>query len=332
MTRFMTIKKPLLMSAILLVFSSHIFADEQWYQVELIVFKRLSHNQTELAIDPNRLDLSYPAKQAFVIDASSLNNEGKTLSPDTQLLVELNQEQQLLKSQARSLQLNRNHQVLFHKSWNQQLGPRNNTEAVVITGGERYDDHQELEGYVQLSKARYLHINANLWLSRFSPNISGELGNWPHLPAVPQQVWQDKQSNFGADSNYRFDPDQTLEADTFDSLRADSEDATRPEPHMLQQELMNRDLAQREQQIASGYHVNEIQRIQQHRRMRSKEIHYIDHPAFGIIVKLIPVTAPAWPFNNKAKVIVVDTVEKEERVEAPLSDVTPAQGELKSPQ
>lgn len=329
MIKFMTIKKTLLLPVLLLASVSQTFADEQWYQVELIVFKRLSHNQTELAIDPNRLDLSYPVKKAFVIDSDSLNIEGRTLTPDTQLFVELNQDQQLLKTQAKSLQLNRNHQVLFHKSWNQQLGPRNSAEAIVVNGGERYDDHQELEGYVQLSKARYLHINANLWLSRFSPNISGELGNWPQLPAVPEQVWQDKDVSFGADANYRFDPDQTLTADTIDPLRLKSEDATGPEPQMLQQALMERDLAQREQQVASGYHVNEIQKIQQHRRMRSKELHYIDHPAFGIIVKLIPVTEPDWPYSNKAKALSVDTAEIEEATEEPLDNT--AQDELKSP-
>ncbi len=36
-------------------------------------------------------------------------------------------------------------------------------------------------------------------------------------------------------------------------------------------------------------------RLQDHRRMRSKELHYIDHPLFGIIVKAMPYALPEIP-------------------------------------
>ena len=34
-------------------------------------------------------------------------------------------------------------------------------------------------------------------------------------------------------------------------------------------------------------------RIQQSRRMRSNELHYVDHPMLGLVVKVIPVETEA---------------------------------------
>ncbi|MCK4708648.1 MAG: hypothetical protein KAU21_08530 [Gammaproteobacteria bacterium] len=39
-------------------------------------------------------------------------------------------------------------------------------------------------------------------------------------------------------------------------------------------------------------------RLQDHRRMRSKELHYIDHPLFGIIVKAMPYELPELPVEE----------------------------------
>lgn len=339
--------RALLASSLLLSLSSSpvLAEDASWYQAEVIIFKRLSHNQTELAIDPRRLSLNYPEQQAFVVDQAFMRDEAQRLSLidpavdtspksaqdsnnfsqfDSQnggqkqiakqpqntsqpkqkaggdFYLQLDQDQQLLSDKAKALSLSRNQRVLFHKSWNQQLGKKSTAAAIIINGGQAYADHTELEGYIRLSKARYLHIDANLWLSRFSPSLAGEMGNWPLLPDVPGHHRIVNDFNVGADNNFHYqggDAEQDIAIQN-----ADLNQDTRPDPEQLQQGLMAHDLAQQQNQgLTGGYHVEEIQNIRQSRRMRSRELHYIDHPAFGLIVQLTPIEPPKWPHNNKLK-------------------------------
>jgi|GEM_PF-2281460 len=339
----------LVMSSILLSLSSGpgLAEEPSWYQAEVIIFKRLSHNQTELAIDPRRLSLDYPEPQAFIVDRAFMLDEAQRLDinsstaaappkqsktsdsysqfgsqgdANTQVslqkkaggdfYLQLNKEQHLLSNNAKALSLSRNQRVLFHKSWNQQLSGKSAAPAIIINGGQVYDEHTELEGYIRISKARYLHVDANLWLSRFSPSLAGEIGNWPSLPDVPGHHRTVKQANVGADSNFHYQGGNGEQDIAIQN--SDLNQNTRPDPEQLQQDLMAHDLAQlQNQDLTGGYHVEEIQNIRQSRRMRSRELHYIDHPAFGLIVQLIPIEAPKWPYNNQIKQLIEKVAIKE---------------------
>ena len=110
-----------------------------------------------------------------------------------------------------ALRNNPDYRVLFHEAWQMPVYGKNRkrTLPIRIQGGQRINNRYELDGTITVSVARYLHVDTNLFLSKF----------------------------------------QTVEG----------------EPQ-----------------------VSQVIPMQQSRRMRSKELHYIDHPKFGILIYFTP--------------------------------------------
>lgn len=277
--------------------SSAATKQQPWYNIELIVFKRLSINQTELPADVERLTLNYPKsiltfatpelETASETDAVMLDtlstleaqdapeaNQGELIAGT--FLTPLPSSEHRLADKARALRLSRNQRVLFHHSWNQLLTGAKKAPAIFINGGEQYGQHQELEGYVKLSLSRYLHINTNLWLSSFVSNEGQEVGNWTKLPAQP--LTQRRSPEPEATNDGYSLALNTFEVQGFNPAK----------PYMSQEE-------------PSRFHIQSIDNLLQKRRMRSGELHYIDHPAFGVLLKITPIESPQWPYNNQLK-------------------------------
>ncbi|WP_299974932.1 CsiV family protein [uncultured Pseudoteredinibacter sp.] len=287
---------------------------EHWYAVEVIAFKRLQINQNERPINLERLSLSYPTNSMSIINAetaaelntqqkteaiassdsnttiASFNGDStqgdsgtlthaplmsKTLMPGTFLVATPRAEQEL-NPQASSLARSRNQRVLFHHRWNLQLPPQQKKYNIAINGGESFGDHQELEGYIQLSRSRYLHIETNVWLSQFAMAQAEDFGRWLDLPERPSPFEVIAPKN----------PTELSLNNAWETAESISNTPEAIRPTELQQTT------------ASNYVVNSIEQLQQKRRMRSGELHYIDHPAFGLLVKLSPIETPVWPFDN----------------------------------
>jgi len=175
-----------------------------------------------------------------------------------------------LQEQADSLQKDKRFNLLFHQAWRQAPKVLSETPALIISGGHQYGEHSELEGSIKLSIARYLHLNTNLWLSEFEPNYGQNTAQsihsltdhaWPELPKVPNI--EDSNENFALSTN-----DQGWQA----SLNLNA--------------LSGGD--EYNAILAKPYLTSNIVKLTQSRRMRSNEVHYIDHPRMGIIIKLTP--------------------------------------------
>lgn len=325
---------------------------EHWYAVEVIAFKRLQINQNERPINLERLSLSYPSNSMSLISAETaaeMNSKLKaetlagtdteaanaTAGPELTLgnidkfiddplvskslkpgafLVATPKAEQELNPQAGSLARSRNQRVLFHHRWNLQLPPQQKKYNIAINGGETFGDHQELEGYIQLSRSRYLHIETNVWLSQFAMAQAEDFGRWLNLPERPSPF-----------------EEVILEespAEPMGLSLSDSWETT--ESNTATYSLANTSPSEFQQTPASNYVVNSIEQLQQKRRMRSGELHYIDHPAFGLLVKLSPIEAPTWPFDNsllpviptnmEAEIKETDTIEKESTAPASTAE------------
>ena len=57
--------------------------------------------------------------------------------------------------------------ILFHESWVQKILPKEVSLAMPISGGSKFNENFELQGYIKLNKDRYFHLHTNLWLSIF---------------------------------------------------------------------------------------------------------------------------------------------------------------------
>lgn len=143
---------------------------ETTYQVEIIVFAR-DGGDGEDALRGG--ELHYPARTV------PLGPEGG--APFQQLPAA----SLLLNREAAALAQRRNLRVLTHAAWLWPAEEPARATAVAISAGRQVGAHRELEGYVALGADHFLHIDTQLWLSRFG-SAGGEAPSLPPLPgAVP---------------------------------------------------------------------------------------------------------------------------------------------------
>lgn len=212
----------------------------------------------------------------------SAEDVNKSTNPSTNNLFKLVPEEELdLNDEKKRLQQNNRYRVLKHVAWRQPIGERIDAKAVVLTGGDKFDDHFELEGTVSLSAARYLHIQTNLWLTQFYPNLGDETAAtiWPSLPEIPNDTNNGVNANNQQSNSISFNqsPDGS-------SINFNSEKPTNSFSQFSDQTFS---LANFKPQRKS-YSVDQIVLLSESRKMRSNELHYIDHPTMGLLVKVTP--------------------------------------------
>lgn len=262
--------------------------ENRWYQVELFVFASTDLNAGDNERWPEQPALKYPAPiahlhlpiseqaasdeelfsdaattPAAVTDDVTVVQQGESADKTTDLLpaapdnfLLLDAEHFQLKPTVQRISQQKDYRPLTHLVWQQLIKPKNEAEHIVITGGDQFDDHYELEGTIQLSVERYLHIETDLWLSSFVVNSGLFSDLWHTLPGRP------------------IDTRHSLVATQIDPLQ-DS----------FNNSLYDGLFAVRNQQ----YQVERTVVLRQHRRMRSGELHYIDHPLFGLLIKITPI-------------------------------------------
>ena len=314
----------------LVLASSIAISDEQpkqWYQVEVVVF---ASNDIESGLDerwPEELGLQYPSNVSHISPALDMiessmaediesiasnttntqdelqplsqnganndNNSHDSTLADTQPLIafsQLREEQLQLTEAANNIAKQYDFRPLFHKAWRQTIDNRENATSIIITGGEAYDEHFELEGSIKISVERYLHINTDLWLNQFVNKAGSEQPSWPLLPSIPRQIVEANASDI-----ITLAPTQTnsvLPLETGlnnNSSFSDIEQAPVIDPLADANQALETQLAYLED---AQYSVEKTVVMRQHRRMRSKEIHYIDHPLFGMLIKIVPYELP----------------------------------------
>ena len=293
----------------------------QLYEVELVVFERLEQSA---AMDPEawskNLNLAYPKLWKKLIDPAEAqqaqedqwnlsedgngidNTQGRAPTDDdvaaaaNHFYEYLPKQQLQLKAQAGAINRAPELRVLYHHAWVQPLSEKPTAHALVLKGGNNFGDHHELEGSVTLSVNRYIHIQTDLWLTQFVPNRGQQSDHWPLLPAPPsKENPYGKQASNLDDSNTITGTDDTATINSavttfiseYQAAKSNSADA------MDARNLSNADSTFEESQ--SAYLINQIVTMRQTRRMRSKEIHYLDNPRLGVLVLVTPVESASKP-------------------------------------
>ncbi len=259
---------------------------QKWYQIEVFIFANSNPDTAWEEFWPKELRLNYAEPLAFLIESDEVDaieqqaddasiNSGPDLlnyQPDDILsadpefnpvpLLILGEEEQQLGTAANNILRQADFRPLFHKVWRQPLTDRNASANIVILGGEHFDQHYELEGTISISVERYLHISTNLWLSTFSSNVGGDEHPWPVLPEIPT-------GNINAEA-------ANTDLFTHNNLARE-----------FSLDSQFRGLGDMQ------FSVDRTATLRQHRRMRSKELHYIDHPLMGLLVRITPYQKPA---------------------------------------
>jgi len=249
----------------------------RWFQIEMIVFAQ-TPNQRQQETWPTNIAIAYPPNWKQLEDPAQTEHVDIEALLATADYYQLPVEQRLLNNNIRDLERSSGHRVLFHEAWRQQVWGVDEAPSLLIKGGKQYGEHLELEGSVQLSVARYLHLKTNLWFTEFHHNLGQEASDYPPLPAIPtREANKDTQSN-----------------------------AEHHLPSWDQLQLISNEY---EKILEQPYVSSRIITMQQKRRMRSKEIHYIDHPVIGILIYILPYELPETEQETVEEIEAGTTIE-----------------------
>ena len=248
--------------------------NQRWYQVELIVFARENPDTQEHW--PTNIKLGYPLNWVELKDPNALNTQSEAMdtpSASVDLLRDpfylLPDSDKKLRNHAAALQRDSRYRVLTHQAWRQFIGNQKRAPAILIKGGKAFGNHHELEGSITLSVAQYLQLRTNLWFSEFEINYGQAPGEWPQLPQSPSHM---RAEILAAD---RAEPTtNTSGFEQWPSFEAITTETT----------LAN---------LSEPYLTKRVVRMELERRMRSNEMHYLDHPLFGLIIQIAPYSPPA---------------------------------------
>lgn len=166
--------------------------------------------------------------------------------------------------------------ILLHSSWLQPVVAQDKARAIILdrSGDPDVTAWPSLQGSISLHLSRYLHLRTRLWLNTHGDYLHPEW-RMPEPPLSPSSV------EFTIPT---LDERQWLA----ETSQPPGIEVTRPDASVqppLQSEAM-------ENRVGSRYPWGHSIPLQQSRRMRSGELHYLDHPVLGVLVKITPMEEP----------------------------------------
>ena len=186
----------------------------------------------------------------------------------------LPREQQEFATERRRLDSRSKLQVLFHEAWLQPMREQAETTPIAVDAGPVKGDFNTLQGSILLYRSRYLHLETNLWLNTDGSYLAND---WV-MPMPPLPPTAEDQTIL---------PFEVLVTDNWLSPAAPIEE---PQPAEPVDELAHPPpLTEAELQAfldSPEYSWRHALLLQQQRRMRGGELHYIDHPMFGLLIKV----------------------------------------------
>ncbi|WP_020408773.1 CsiV family protein [Hahella ganghwensis] len=221
------------------------------FQVEVIVFKQLSPETEETFTQPAEQEPE--ANRIALVDFNPLTEDQVQLLPtDSYVLAE----------EDKKVRRSRGYSVLSHFSWLTQL-QEGQSLTYEIPGYTDSENDTELTGSITVALRRYLHTIPKVTISRWGapePTFLDNLFDELQVPGLTNdfsgQLSADSASHPGVSTEPSLNPMAPSEPD-----------------HPLR---------------LKGLIPKEFYTIHQARRMRSGEVHYFDHPMFGLLIKIVP--------------------------------------------
>ncbi|MEH6638075.1 MAG: CsiV family protein [Porticoccaceae bacterium] len=241
-------------------------ANENWYQVEVLIFAQVDNFGDESASASEQL--SYPAELIDVEDSDSpfplITKDERQLGPEAYTLGRSN-----------------NYRVLYHQAWRQPGRGSANMPWVRIAGGSKHGAHHELEGSVRVYLSRFLHLETDLWKivpgSNTDSSGSGSGADSDpdsyHSAASPDVVNPDLRNNDLLDDDLQ---DSGLQNRTFENPTAEP-----PIPrHVTLPAIPGNHLAVETMVTGKAFTLRES------RQIAPGELYYLDHANMGMLVKV----------------------------------------------
>ena len=255
--------------------------DPQWYQVEIILFAR--EQNIYPATERWRVDFNplYPENTVILSPYNQLGGvpvrpvvlpgtypmgatigkvSAKPLDIDKDPYIILPSDKRQLNKEALQLGRASGYKILKHMAWRQPVSARESSQPILIQTGNQYGLNFEVEGLITISENRYLHVDTDLVFSRFTKELFNNDMNWSLLNESTLTGSEKAAPNPG----FSFQNSQPKKVDNGLSS-----------------------------QVTDQQYRREFATTLKHiRRVRGNELHYIDHPLFGVILKLMPYQLP----------------------------------------
>jgi len=319
-----------------------------WFKVEVIVFKQSVGTTSEIfpeTVDftpPESLftlnDYAYPEEHFLRSEKQGLTYLNKepeetepteetsepstdTAAPDntspgtmeisTEPVAYHQEELLLLEDAYKRLEKNKNYEILLATSWQQPTIHKDEAPTLHLVAGNWFDDQPEFEAFLKISKQRYLHAYADLFLKTYNLKTEHAI----ELDLSSEVLSTDQATSDNSSTASSAAEVQTLETQGSDTPETDNQplitnpiksEPIKSEPskqnsfnlagqgiqtHHFQLFTLdiNEDLLGQTSEKESSYITDEVYMIREDRIMkRSKDLYYLDHPKFGMIIKLTP--------------------------------------------
>ena len=236
----------------LLISATSTFANAlDWYRIEILVFA----NEDPTVIGAEYWDEieGIPEKEARFLEPSNGNIRAYKSLPGNYL--NLHHMRKLL---ANSDQ----YRVITHQTWMQPVGRTDTPTPIRLKAGDVLDNGMyELEGYIGIGRGTYIHFRPDLYFSKVLTKEEEALLKQPINNQQNDTVTTTVETGLTTDALTTAALPQTIDT---------TASTAQPTFNLELPKVLTVNLAQA-------------------RRMKSKEIHYIDHPLFGVIVRATPV-------------------------------------------
>jgi len=270
------------------------FSNARWYQVDVLIFTHESKTEVNpeswptyplIEFPETYLALNLPGaesetksdeiKLTDLLDEEDAGNQPSNkpqIAPGSKSTFPTNyptpfepllEEERTLNDYAERINRDRRFRVLFHQAWNHPVLSKDTTIPLYLEGGDDFGNIKELAGFLKIHVSRFLHVEPNLFFTEVKTSDSP----FSLLTGDENLTFQDEQ-----ESLEQLEPFGGLDLFTQDSGGAIS--AVDP--------LSNSG--------AKEYYVaTSSAQMHMSRRMRSKELHYLDNPKFGMLIYFTPI-------------------------------------------
>lgn len=240
------------------------------YQIDMVFFLHTSKSYRTEETWPKNIDLNWPEQYGLIVEQpESLDPQLKAQAMAIKKMANTNG---LIADDAEKLDKLPRYKVVKHLSFVTSLGKETNATNWVIdeTITDKHGQQNRIAGTFKLYKKRFLHLKTKLWIA-----IAGK---------------EETQASLAEETPAAIDTTQTLTVSP-DTASAEEEIEETVEnwptlpPYLM---AATTDEAKDESAPDAFSNIELISTLEQHRKLRSKEKHYIDHPLFGVLLYIKP--------------------------------------------
>jgi len=224
-----------------------------------------------------------------------------TNEANTETVAYQQEELLLLEDAYKRLEKNKNYDILLATSWQQPTIHKDEAPTLHLVAGNWFDDQPEFEAFLKISKQRYLHAYADLFLKTYNLKTEHEI----ELDLTSEALTADQTISATASTETSISETANSETHLTKATEAKTTPITNVTPQTEGFDLagqgiqthhfqlftldINEALLGQAPEKESSYITDEVYMIREDRIMkRSKDLYYLDHPKFGMIIKLTP--------------------------------------------